>query len=63
MAHLPGNAGDDASQSGAHQSLAAGEPHLGDAQVGDRYPDQPADLIIGEQLGLASQARPSSGMQ
>src|SRR6266851_2785846 len=37
-------------------------PHLGDAQVGDRYPDQSADLIVGEQLGLASQARPSSGM-
>ena len=50
-------------QAPAQQRLAAGEPDLGDAQASDRDPDQPDDLVVGEQLGPGSQSRPSAGMQ
>jgi hypothetical protein len=44
-------AGDDGGQPAPQQRLAAGEPHLGDAEPGDTDPYQPHDLIVGERFG------------
>jgi hypothetical protein len=51
--HQPG-------KSRAQQRLAAGEPDLGDAQAGDRDPDQPDDLVVGEQQGPGQPVQPLS---
>ena len=42
---------DDADEPLAQQRLPAGEPHLADAEHGHADPDEPDDLIAGQQFG------------
>ena len=42
----------------AQQRLAAGEPDLADAEPLHADPDQPDDLVVGEQLGLGQPVQP-----
>ena len=49
---------DDRGQSATQQRLAAGEPHVDDAETRDGDVDQPDDLVVGEHLGRGHPVEP-----
>ena len=52
----------DVDQAAAQQRLAAGEPHLGDAEPDHDADDRTSSSSVSIS-GLGSQSRPSAGMQ
>ena len=54
---------DQHGQVGPHRRLAAGEPDRFEPVALDQQPDDPLDLLVGEELLAGQPLHPSSGMQ